>query len=243
MFALEFHQEVSDLVLETYPPLRPAKHTGLRNFWREVWAELGYDGMYVGYWLLTPFVGGLAPITEGSKCPVVIVPGFCGRPRSFLKMRDRIAQAGHPVYVFESGWNWGCIVHKSRQLSALLASMPLPPEGAIVVGHSMGGLVAATAMIRGEERIQRLIAVGVPFHGSYLALAGLVLFLWFFSTFKDTATGVLLLALLLSVPSTRQMLPGSDLLRCLSDNYDRIEDRTTVIFSSGMDPCAAFHHA
>jgi hypothetical protein len=36
-----------------------------------------------------------------------------GRPRPFTRMRDRIAALGHPVYVFESGWQWGSIVDKS----------------------------------------------------------------------------------------------------------------------------------
>lgn len=237
-------QEVSSLVIESYPPLAQGKE-GVRNLMRELLTEVWYDAKYVGWWLLTPFVGGLEHVTEGSKAPVVVVPGFCGRPRAFLGMRNRLAEAGHPVYVFESGWQWGCIVQKSRQLGDFLASLPLPPEGAIVVGHSMGGLITCCAMLRGEPRIHRLVAVGVPFHGSYTALAGLAVFLFLFCTYcGDATTALTCLVVLLSVPSTRQMLPGSDLLRSLGDQYERIADRITVIFSSGdeilFDRASAF---
>lgn len=40
-------------------------------------------------------------------------PPPTGRPRPFARMRDRVAALGHPVFVFESGWQWGSIVDKS----------------------------------------------------------------------------------------------------------------------------------
>jgi hypothetical protein len=53
---------------------------------------------------------------------------------------------------------------------------------------------------RGEPRIKRLIAVGVPFHGTYFALFALFLILWMLSTIERTGLALgLLMALLWSV--------------------------------------------
>lgn len=125
------------------PPSKPKQNNNTKQ------QQIAWDLVYVGYWVMTPFIGGLPPIREGKpgKAPVVIVPGFCGerfrclspheplpsikstphqpqhnhphnhthsgRPRPFTRMRDRVAALGHPVYVFESGWQWGSIVDKS----------------------------------------------------------------------------------------------------------------------------------
>lgn len=226
-------KEVEDLVELTYPPALRTHLAALRGWagvLTEAYNELAWDLLYIGYWLMTPVIPGLEPITEGSRAPVVIVPGFCGRPRSFRRMRDRIAMAGHPVFVFESGWQMGSIPRKSRELSELLSRHGL--EEVIVVGHSMGGLIAAEAMIRGENRIKRMIAVGVPFHGSYLALAGLVLLVALLSfCISDSRVSVPLMMAILSIPATRQMLPGSDFLATVRGQYDRIAEKVTCIWT------------
>ena len=52
---------------------------------------------------------------------------------------------------------------------------------------------------RGEPRIARMIAVGVPFHGSYFDLVGLIIILYILCTYVERpATGVLFLMALLT---------------------------------------------
>ena len=149
----------------------------------------------------------------------------------------------------DGGWQWGSIMDKSLELSSFLEENDL--KDVIIVGHSMGGLVAAEAMIRyahppyflppthsslpttllfllspihkqttshspthpppylyrGEPRIDRMVAVGVPFHGSYFALVGLFIFVYAFASMNHTTWAVLLLFLLLVIPARKSPLP------------------------------------
>jgi hypothetical protein len=58
--------------------------------------------------------------TAGSKRPVVLVPGWCGRTRSFRKMADRLEQEGFPVYPVPLGSQLGCIDRKAGLISKFL---------------------------------------------------------------------------------------------------------------------------
>lgn len=50
----------------------------------------------------------------------MLVPGWCGRTRSFERMRDRLHQAGHPVFPVPLGSQLGCIDRKAGLLTAFL---------------------------------------------------------------------------------------------------------------------------
>jgi pimeloyl-ACP methyl ester carboxylesterase len=70
-----------------------------------------------------------------------------------------------------------------RQLAAMLEKLvhewPVPVEELVIVGHSMGGLVARSACHYGEaaghawpRRLSKLVFLGTPHHGSPLERAG-----------------------------------------------------------------------
>jgi hypothetical protein len=101
----------------------------------EVLHEIWLDLQYIFYWLMTPLIGAPPHLPKGDRTPVVIVPGFCGRPRAFTLMQAKLNAAGHPTYIFESGWNMGCIIGKAHGLSDFVTDLGL--EECIVIGHSM----------------------------------------------------------------------------------------------------------
>lgn len=86
-----------------------------------------------------------------------------------------------PVYLnYNSGLH---ISTNGRELSALLEQLvlawPTPIEELVILGHSMGGLVARSACHYGElaghtwrPMLQKLICVGSPHHGAPLERAG-----------------------------------------------------------------------
>lgn len=65
----------------------------------------------------------------------------------------------------------------STQLEALLAAWPVPVDELVLIGHSMGGLVARSACHAGaaaawRRKLRALITLGTPHHGSPLERAG-----------------------------------------------------------------------
>jgi pimeloyl-ACP methyl ester carboxylesterase len=86
-----------------------------------------------------------------------------------------------PVYLrYNSGLHTS---QNGRELSVLLekllAQWPTPIEELTVVGHSMGGLLARSAVhyakqesLRWPERLKRIVFLGTPHHGALLERAG-----------------------------------------------------------------------
>jgi pimeloyl-ACP methyl ester carboxylesterase len=86
-----------------------------------------------------------------------------------------------PVYLrYNTGLH---ISHNGRQLSGLLEqllnSWPVPVQEVCIVGYSMGGLLARSAMHYGTQahhgwvaQVRQLLCVGTPHHGSMVERAG-----------------------------------------------------------------------
>ncbi|MEZ5555299.1 esterase/lipase family protein [Haliea sp.] len=86
-----------------------------------------------------------------------------------------------PVYVsYNSGKH---ISDNGRELSAaldaLVAGWPLPVESITLIGFSMGGLVARSAMLRAQQRqlgwinqVDKAVYIGTPHHGAVLERGG-----------------------------------------------------------------------
>ena len=116
---------------------------------------------------------------------VVMVHGSSMNDRQWLRLdhdhgvalaRDLDATA---VYVH---YNSGRRVEEnggelSDALEALVASWPMPVESIVMVGHSMGGLVARSACVHGEktrwlEKLDALVCLGTPHAGAPLERIG-----------------------------------------------------------------------
>jgi hypothetical protein len=86
-------------------------------------------------------------------------------PYSYLPLQLRLRAAGFRVVMHEYDWR-GDLGTLGRDLSAHLCADPAP--GIAIVAHSMGGLIARSAMaLPGFERVRRLITLGVPHQGSF----------------------------------------------------------------------------
>ncbi|HWH97775.1 MAG TPA: alpha/beta hydrolase [Pseudolysinimonas sp.] len=110
-----------------------------------------------------------ASYTAGARRPVVLVPGVFERWNFLRPIANRLAEAGHPVYVIpELGMNAGPIPVAARRVTAFLAARDL--RGVALVAHSKGGLIGKAAMLDDTDgRIDRLVAVATPFSGSRMA--------------------------------------------------------------------------
>ncbi len=118
---------------------------------------------------------------------LVLVHGLCMNDRQWLRnghdhgaalARDR---GWTPVYLrYNSGLHISINGHAlAAQLERLVAAWPTALERLAIVGHSMGGLVARSAIHAAErsglawpERLGDLVFLGTPHHGAPLERAG-----------------------------------------------------------------------
>jgi pimeloyl-ACP methyl ester carboxylesterase len=141
--------------------------------------------------------------TEGTATPVVLVPGFLGRGFAFLRLRQALSKADHPVYVADLGYGVGCLEEKSRLLEELIDDEEL--EDFYLVGHSMGGLIAMGMSDEYRRRVRHFITLGTTFRGAILSY------------------------LLPVFPAARQLQPRSSLVRRLLERVEEHDNLTTVV--------------
>lgn len=125
----------------------------------------------------------------GSKV-LVSLHGLCMNPASWASARN-----GHPglparlarrfdYTLLDVHYNSGCHISENGEaladrLERLLADWPVEVEEIVMVGHSMGGLVARSAAHyalaaghRWPQKLHRMVFLGTPHHGAPLERAG-----------------------------------------------------------------------
>lgn len=106
---------------------------------------------------------------RGSARPtVVLLHGLDEPGRIWDEAAPAVWRAGHGVVRFEYP-NDQAIAASAEAFERAMAKVDLGPGGVVIVGHSMGGLIARDALTRGgawAEGVRRLITVGTPNHGS-----------------------------------------------------------------------------
>jgi pimeloyl-ACP methyl ester carboxylesterase len=113
------------------------------------------------------------PAPAPARLPVILVHGVMVNDGVWFAMRRYLArQAVGAVYTINYGPPYGDIEHFAEQLGAKIESACAATGVARVslVCHSMGGLVArAYVRQRGPARIERIVTIGTPHHGSIFA--------------------------------------------------------------------------
>jgi pimeloyl-ACP methyl ester carboxylesterase len=144
-------------------------------------------------------------LSEGTRSPVLLIPGVHEPWRYLLTVGRRLNAAGHPVHVLpELGNNVAPIVETAAVAQRYLDEHDL--RNVAIVGHSKGGLVGKHMMAFDdvEQRIDRLVTVASPFSGSPRAKYMLA-------------------------PTLRAFAPGNPVLGALAANLD-VNSRITSIY-------------
>lgn len=115
------------------------------------------------------------PMPAPAQLPVLLVHGVLVNDGVWFFMRHHLARHGvRALYTINYGPPYGDIDHFAAQLAAKVESV-CADTGArrvVLIGHSMGGLVARAYLRQyGPARIDRIITIGTPHHGSLLARA------------------------------------------------------------------------
>ncbi len=107
---------------------------------------------------------------EGSRAPIVLLPGVYETWQLLTPIADRLNAGGHPVHVVTAlGYNVREIPTSARIVASFIAARGL--RNVIVVAHSKGGLIAKHLMTIDDEhgRVEHLVAINTPFGGSAYA--------------------------------------------------------------------------
>ena len=137
------------------PPL--LSHSGLDYF--ECLSSLLHDPVYYGQ-----------GIRKGSGEPVLLIPGFFAGDWMMATMARWLTRVGYRPHLSGIDWNVGCPGHKVELLSwriqkiARASGMPL-----VLVGHSLGGMLARSIAVRHPESVRHLVMLGAPSHMEWRA--------------------------------------------------------------------------
>ncbi|MBK7425081.1 MAG: alpha/beta fold hydrolase [Propionivibrio sp.] len=191
-------------------------------FYRSPWPLLGwwpamrmviaeYMAFIVNFVLISPFERwwmGADRLRPSPERPVLLLINGYGCSRAaWWWLRRRLEGAGwvvatislEPIYTSIENY----VEHVSRRIDEVLAATGA--KQVILIGHSMGGLVARAYLRRyGSARVKRLLTLGTPHAGSELARAGIG-------------------------ENARQMTPGSAWLKALASEAPAAD--TLTIFS------------
>lgn len=141
-------------------------------------SELTHDYAYVvhrQYQVLRSTADPTAYL-QGTRRPVVILPGIYEDWRFMLPLVERLSASGHPVHVVpELRRNRDVIMDSATLVAGLLQQRDL--RDAVIVAHSKGGLIgkqvliddAAAQATGGPVRVAHMVAINTPFAGSAYA--------------------------------------------------------------------------
>jgi len=142
-------------------------------------------------------------VVQADAPPVILVHGFLGTRGTMLPLTRRLQGDGRAVFTYSHGTFQTASLRQSAMLLAKRIRKiceDLNVSHVDVIGFSMGGLVALHAIkfMQSDRHVRRLVTLGSPFDGTWIALAGIV------------TLGAI-------SPSVWQVLPGSRFLRELKE--------------------------
>jgi triacylglycerol lipase len=102
-------------------------------------------------------------VRKGSDEPVLLIPGFFAGDWMMAAMARWLARIGYRPYLSGIDWNVGCpgrtveLLGWRIQKIARESRIPL-----VLVGHSLGGMLARSIAIRFPQRVRHLVMLGTP---------------------------------------------------------------------------------
>ena len=162
---------------------------------------------------------GLRPLQCGRR-PILLLHGFLATPRALGRLAVRLRRSGYRAHCVDLGGLFGRFNTRTvEELACILAerveqlACDHPGERIDLVGHSQGGLVGRyyVQKLNGAHRVRHLVTLGTPHRGTPWARSGHLVGR--------------------TLPSLRQMAPGSQLLRDLTDESFPDSVRLTSIYS------------
>lgn len=104
-----------------------------------------------------------AEVARGDSGPVLLIPGFFAGDWSLATMAMWLTRIGYRPYLSGIDWNVGCPNEKSERLGWRLANLTDECGApAVLVGHSLGGVLARAMATRWPDRVRHVVTMGSP---------------------------------------------------------------------------------
>jgi triacylglycerol lipase len=95
--------------------------------------------------------------------PVLLIPGFFAGDWTMSTMARWLARLGYRPYLSGIDWNVGCPDRKvawlGRRIDQITRGEGRP---VVLVGHSLGGVLARAAAVESPERVRHVVMLGAP---------------------------------------------------------------------------------
>jgi alpha-beta hydrolase superfamily lysophospholipase len=124
------------------------------------------EAISFAYMRFTATFGRAVPVAPtGSGQHIIVIPGFMASDRTTGRLRRSLSRAGYTVHGWGLGRNRGVKADVFDKLNAHLDSKQITGP-VIVIGWSLGGLVAREFAKHSPARVAKVISLGSPFSGN-----------------------------------------------------------------------------
>ena len=102
-------------------------------------------------------------LPRGKKEPILLIPGFFAGDWTLGVMAGWLSRIGYSPYLSGIDWNIDC-PNKTRELLGRRLAYVVRETGGpvIVIGHSLGGLLARFLGVNFPREIRHIVAIGSP---------------------------------------------------------------------------------
>jgi pimeloyl-ACP methyl ester carboxylesterase len=120
--------------------------------------------------LLDPIFQGQG-IPKGKREAVLLIPGFTAGDWTFKTMARWLQEIGYRTHLSGINFNVGCPQRKVQRTLRRLQEISKDAGGRIVIiGHSLGGLVACALARQRPDLVRDVIAIGSPLRSGWQAV-------------------------------------------------------------------------
>lgn len=126
--------------------------------WREFFWPLELASL-----LCSPIYQG-AGVAHGHGEPVLVIPGFLANDLMMIPLRRWLKRIGYRPYLSDIAWNTDCPNKTALRLVQKIKVIHRKTgRRVILIGHSLGGMLAKSILQHVPELIDRVITLGSPF--------------------------------------------------------------------------------
>ncbi|MFZ5654913.1 MAG: esterase/lipase family protein [Pseudomonadota bacterium] len=113
--------------------------------------------------LCSPLYRGVG-VPRGHGEPVLVIPGFLANDLMMIPLRHWLGRIGYRPYHSDITWNTDCPNKTAlRLLQKIKVIHRKTGRRVILLGHSLGGMLAKSILQHAPELIDRVITLGSPF--------------------------------------------------------------------------------